>query len=109
MHQVWRTRDGNPALKRVSGYPLSTSQYRPGFYRASLCLPSFLSWGWPHRGARTDSDTSGLLLIEFLVLCVAAVHNLFYEASFQDGVPIYLLLGDPGYGVPAGQRLMSYQ
>ena len=57
--------------KRVSGYPLSTNQYRPGFYGASLCLLSFLSWGWPHRRAGTDSDTSGLLPVEFLVLCVA--------------------------------------
>ena len=94
---------------RFSGYPLSTSQYRLGFYQASLCLLSFLSWGWPCRRAGTDSDTSGLLPIEFLVLCVAAVRGLSYGVSFQDGVPIYFLLGGLGYGVPASQRLMSYR
>ena len=48
------------------------------------------------------------MLLEVLVLCEAAVHGLFYEVSFQDGAPIYFLLWGSGYGVPAGQRLMSY-
>ena len=45
---------------------------------------------------------------EFLALCVAAVHGLFYKVSFQDRVPIYFLLGESGYGAPTGQKLMSY-
>ena len=70
--------------------------FRPSFLGVSLIT-----------GPGLTADASGLLPVEFLVLCVAAIHGLFYGVSFQDGAPIYLLLGGPGYSVPAGQRLMS--
>ena len=52
------TGDGSLIWKWVSGYPLSSSQYRPGPCWSSLLPPSFPSWGWPRHRAGTDSGAS---------------------------------------------------
>ena len=44
----------------------------------------------------------------FLFFYLAAAHVLLYGASFQARAPTYFLLGEPGFGVPVGQMLMSY-
>ena len=102
-------RDGNLAWKQVSGYPLSTNQFRLGFCWASPRFPSFSSWGRPHHRAGIDCNASGSLPIGSPIPCVAAIHDLFCEVSSQDVVPIYFLPGGSGHGVPTGQRLRSYQ
>ena len=66
------------------------------------------SWDWPHRRAGTGSITSGFLPVGIPVLCLAATHGLPYGVSFQAGVPTDFLLGEPEFGVPVSQMLMSY-